>query len=220
MSYVIVLVVTSMQPERGNSRCCTAREQLRVQRFMARASATLPASVEVDSAHEWPRPHTSIGNRKYAASGNSTNDKLALVNVTHVSDAAHYIVHVLDRPLETRNRYFRIARVAGAIRSKSFTVVAARLPPASPLREQGHPAAIREITRDDCRADRSLIDGPVETTSRRAVVEDDRWIRTVLPGSCNDYLKEHPWLAGLQEDFLNPDVSRQRPTFPDKRDLV
>lgn len=82
---------------------------------MAWAGAALPASVEVDSTHEPSRPHASIGNRKYAASGNPTNDKLALVDVTHILDAAHYIVHVLDRPLEAIKRYLRIARVAGAV---------------------------------------------------------------------------------------------------------
>lgn len=82
---------------------------------MARACATLPASVEVDSARERPRPHTSVGNRKYTASGNPTDNKLALINIRHIPHAAQYIVHVLDRPVETGNRYSRIARVARAI---------------------------------------------------------------------------------------------------------
>lgn len=53
------------------------------------------------------------------------DDKLALIHIRPLAQMAYDSVHVLDSPLEASNRDFYIAGIAGAVPSKSFSIVSA-----------------------------------------------------------------------------------------------
>lgn len=115
MSYSVVLVITSVQPERRNSRWCSTLKDNRIYDFMIEATSAEPSTVEIDGTMENIRAHTRIGYRQNAAARDPADSKPALIHVRSLAQMAYDSIHILNCPLETSNRNLDIARITGTV---------------------------------------------------------------------------------------------------------
>lgn len=53
------------------------------------------------------------------------DDKLVLVHIRSIAQMVDYGINILHGPLETGNRNFHVAGIAGAVWSKPFTIYSA-----------------------------------------------------------------------------------------------